>query len=278
MPTCETAPSAKTFVLGVGAQKAGTTWLHQYLSSYACADFGMHKEYHIWDAIFSELCAEFKVTPEMFVDTVADGLVANDASILRYAMQHFPAVYPAYFAHLLTGKKWLTGDITPAYACLDKDALLQVKQSIESAGMQVKAVFLMRDPFERCWSAIRMYKRMADLEGSDEECLARLYRSERFRFRTAYQETIGALECVFSPESIFYGFYESLFTAETLDRLSDFLGIPPNYAAIEQHFNASPKSEHCRPDLRLEVIRFYEDVYAFCRNRFPETKVLWHQP
>lgn len=273
-----TPPDTKTFLLGVGAQKAGTTWLHQYLCGYAGADFGMHKEYHVWDAVFSELCAEFRVTPEMLVQSTANGPVANEPSILRYAMQHFPGIYPAYFARLLSGDKWLTGDITPAYACLGKTALLQVKQAIESAGMQVKVVFLMRDPFERCWSAIRMYKQTADLEGSDEDCLARLYRSEHFQFRTMYQETIRALESVFRPDAIFYGFYESLFTEATLDRLSDFLGVPPNYAAIDQRFNTSPKFEHCRPDLRLDVIRFYEDVYAFCRTRFPETKTLWHQP
>lgn len=267
----------KTFVLGVGAQKAGTTWLHEYLNSYACADFGMHKEYHVWDAVFSELCTEFKVTPEMLITPVNAGSAACDPNVLRYAMQKFPGVYAGYFAHLVSGDTWLTGDITPAYACLPKDALLQVKRDIESAGLQVKVVFLMRDPFERCWSAIRMYKRTAALGGSDEDCLEQLYRSERFQFRTNYHETIEALESVFLPEAIFYGFYENLFTTPTLDRLSEFLDIPANYEVIEQRFNVSPKSEQCRPDLRQEVMHYYADVYAYCHKRFPETRELWCQ-
>lgn len=276
--TGSTLSKPKTFVLGVGAQKAGTTWLHEYLNSYACSDFGMHKEYHIWDAVFSELCTEFKVTPEMLVEPAGTELMASNPNVLRYAMQNFPGVYSGYFAHLVSGDKWLTGDITPAYACLKPDALLQIKEGIESAGLAVKVIFLMRDPFERCWSAIRMYKRTAALAGSDEDCLEQLYRSDRFRFRTNYHETIKALESVFPPDAIFYGFYENLFTKATVDRLSEFLGIPANYAVIDQRFNASPKSEPCRSDLRQELMHYYADVYAFCQKRFPETRELWRQP
>lgn len=275
--TGSTLSKPKTFVLGVGAQKAGTTWLHEYLNSYACSDFGMHKEYHIWDAAFSELCTEFKVTPEMLAEPTGTELLASNPNVLRYAMQNFPGVYSGYFAHLVSGDKWLTGDITPAYACLKRDALLQVKEEIESAGLAVKVVFLMRDPFERCWSAIRMYKRTAALAGSDEDCLEQLYRSDRFRFRTNYHETIEVLESVFPPDAIFYGFYENLFTKATVDRLSEFLGIPANYAVIDQRFNASPKSEPCRSDLRQELMHYYADVYAFCQKRFPETRELWRQ-
>lgn len=39
-----------TFVLGLGAQKAGSSWLHAQLNSRRDADFGFLKEYHIHDA------------------------------------------------------------------------------------------------------------------------------------------------------------------------------------------------------------------------------------
>lgn len=268
----------KTFVLGVGAQKAGTTWLYEYLRSFEFSSFGIHKEYHIWDAVFCSACSEFAVPAKNLVQDTAHGILAEDGNVLRYAMQRFPGLYEGYFSSLISSdNKWLTGDITPAYACLSPDALLQIKQRIESAGIAVKVFFLMRDPFERCWSAIRMYKRTTALDGSDEDCLEKLFRSDQFKFRTNYHQTIQALESVFSPETIFYGFYENLFTKETLARLSEFLGIPPNYAAIEQRFNESPKSEGCRRALRDDVIGFYSDVYAFCQQRFPETRELWHQ-
>ena len=41
----------KIFILGVGAQKGGTTWLHRQLNSNQNIDLGFRKEYHILDAI-----------------------------------------------------------------------------------------------------------------------------------------------------------------------------------------------------------------------------------
>ena len=39
------------FLLGIGAQKAGTTWLHAQLNRRRDADFGFLKEYHVHDAL-----------------------------------------------------------------------------------------------------------------------------------------------------------------------------------------------------------------------------------
>ena len=44
----------KRFILGVGAQKAGTTWLHHYLSQQPFSDFGFRKEYHVFYAVESK--------------------------------------------------------------------------------------------------------------------------------------------------------------------------------------------------------------------------------
>ena len=46
-----TAPSQRTFLLGLGAQKAGTAWMHRYLESSPQCDPGFRKEYHVWDAV-----------------------------------------------------------------------------------------------------------------------------------------------------------------------------------------------------------------------------------
>ena len=40
-----------TFVLGLGAQKAGSSWLHAQLNHRRDAEFGFLKEYHIHDAL-----------------------------------------------------------------------------------------------------------------------------------------------------------------------------------------------------------------------------------
>ncbi len=38
-------------MLGLGAQKAGTTWLSDYLRSSPQYDYGFRKEYHVLDVV-----------------------------------------------------------------------------------------------------------------------------------------------------------------------------------------------------------------------------------
>ena len=58
--------------------------------------------------------------------------------------------YFNYFKHLLSKPAIkLTGDITPSYSMLDSNAFADIKNGLESVGLRVKVVFLMRDPVER---------------------------------------------------------------------------------------------------------------------------------
>ena len=52
--------SDATFLLGVGAQKAGTSWLHDQLDRRKDADFGFLKEYHVFDALELEHFSSFR--------------------------------------------------------------------------------------------------------------------------------------------------------------------------------------------------------------------------
>ena len=47
------------FVLGVGSQKAGTSWLHKQLDNNKNFNMGFTKEYHIWDAKFLPISSKF---------------------------------------------------------------------------------------------------------------------------------------------------------------------------------------------------------------------------
>ena len=49
----------KNFILGVGCQKGGTTWLHQQLNKSKNTDMGFLKEYHVFDALYVPECQGF---------------------------------------------------------------------------------------------------------------------------------------------------------------------------------------------------------------------------
>ena len=54
-------PKRKTFILCLGHQRCGTTWLHEHLAQSDHFAGGGLKEYHIWDALDSEALQEHKL-------------------------------------------------------------------------------------------------------------------------------------------------------------------------------------------------------------------------
>jgi len=261
------------FILGCGAQKSGTSWLFEQLIESSIVNMGLTKEYHVWDAVFSDLGKEFIVH-----------LKKNESekSRLKRLMQTIPGVYETYFANLITSNIRYTGDITPAYAMLCSDDFLKIKLRLETAGFLVKVIFLMRDPCERNWSALRMLQRdqlQDGVEISDETLnswFVNTYTSPEMIARTKYNKTVTELYKSFDADQIYIGFFESLFTNSSVKKLSNFLNLDLSYVNLHVKINASKKI--CLdPLLRTSCREFYKDVYEFCAHKYPETKILWKE-
>ncbi|MCM2562216.1 sulfotransferase domain-containing protein [Lutimaribacter sp. EGI FJ00015] len=263
-----TDKNKRVFVLGVGAQKTGTSWLHAYISNDKRANMGFQKEYHIWDAVHSDLCKEFRIPHKE-----AEGL--NVSQYLRYCMQNIDGFYEGYFRSVLNGGAEITGDITPSYSVLDAEQLFELREKIIGIDAKIKVVFLMRDPVERCWSAVRMMKRQSPSQEDDEAWLRKHYASERFIFRTKYEVTCENLKQVFDKSELYFGFYENMFEDENIARISNFLTIDPKTGLKSKSVNVSPKSGEISPELQAEVRDFYADTYDYCFAQFPEIRPFW---
>ena len=251
----------KTFILGIGAQKSGTSWLHGYIAAHDAVDTGPTKEYHIWDALLMPGNSHFKVG-------FAEALLSRRKR-LRRSLQKNPDSYFDYFETLL-GKPGveITADITPAYSALGAATYSRIYGEFARRGIDCKVVFLMRDPFERCWSAVRMHrKRGRPIENIsmtlDEADVLRQYcRTEHAALRTRYDVTIGEI-------------YEELFDAERIEEISRFIGIPPRQEFSSRKFNVTEKGSDLPEDIVRSVVGEYSQVYEFCLQRFPQTASLW---
>ena len=96
------------FLLGVGAQKAGTTWLHAQLDRRRDADFGFLKEYHVHDAL---------TLPAAGFSNRRRPSWLKPRTWRRQRFLDRPERYYAYFAARLRRRGIrLTGDITPSTA------------------------------------------------------------------------------------------------------------------------------------------------------------------
>lgn len=261
-----------TFLLGVGAQKSGTTWLWNAINQQSFSNMGFTKEYHIWDARSSELGKQFKLNEQS---------LNTPQQKTRLEMQRSPQAYVKYFKSLVNEEKTLTGDITPAYAFLDENTFREIRELLEKAAFEIRVIFLMRDPIERIWSAERMRQRNS--LGSETPITNRRLR-ENFRnalkdpgsaARTNYKSTITTLENVFSKEQIHFEIYEDLFNEISMANLIAFLGYENDIAFdFERKFNSSNYSRisffH-----RKRAMKALKEQYEFCGDRFPKTLDLW---
>jgi hypothetical protein len=260
---------AGTFLLGVGCQKGGTAWLHRYLEASPQCDPGFRKEYHVWDAL-----------------DLPSGKLARERIEIqggqRAAFLHDPDLYFDYFSGLLDADGIrLTADITPGYAGLPADRLTMIHDAFVSRGVRPAAVYLVRDPVERIWSAARMdMRRRGDEAPEDPETrVGHMYKHPMYADRTRYDLTMAAIEAAFSREDVFYGFYERLFSLETLAPLCEFLGIDFHEPDTGRQVNVSPKSEDAAlaEDTRRTIARHFAPVYEAVQQRFPDLDLaaLW---
>lgn len=289
----------KTFLFGAGAQKTGTTWLYQYLKRNRSCAMSDIKEFSIFNAVYQPdqagavTAGKLRRLAGMLEERTAladagtphkDGQPFLDL-LDNLAIEFDPSRYPDYFDRLLAAKpgSHLTGDITPFYCALSAENYRAIRLQLENAGYDVKVVFLMRDPVERCYSAIRMGERNRAAEAGKSKVRPV---HERFAMqavqpwcevRTRYELTVPALESAFGKDRLFFGFYESFISDTEVRRLCDFLEIPFKEPNVEHKANASPRVGEPSAEDIAKVRDFYAETYRFCEERFGEGMIrsLW---
>ena len=264
--------SDATFLLGVGAQKAGTSWLHDQLHRRSDADFGFLKEYHIFDALELERFANFRPkrpTPLKWRTWRRARFIAR------------PERYFDYFASRLKPPQIrLTGDITPSYAGLSAQSFKRIKDSFKERGVQMRAVFIMRDPVERFLSQQRMQLRKKDLLRPEHEIehlsKASLQLLKRESPRSDYPATLDALRTGLAASDVFIGLYETLFTAEDHFALCRCLCIPEQIPELSHRVNASEATTAVPTEVLRRLGRHFTPLVTAVQERCPDLGVEQH--
>jgi Sulfotransferase family len=275
---------AKTFLLGTGAQKSGTTWLYHYLKASPQFVSGYRKEYHVFDALDVEGQAHRRTraldAARAAQERHGDGSPRTAQAMHLASMYADLDVYFDYFAGLLDSRTdaRLTADVTPAYAMLSAERMTQIKQAFASRGVRTVSVFLMRDPVDRIVSHIRMQVREKPQRWNKpvHEVLLDRYAHRENVQRTSYHLTLAELDRAFDPSEVLIGFYEDLFSESRIREICDLVGVDFHPPMLDERQNASPPAQVPEELLRT-VAGHYREVYEAVAARFPDLdlEALW---
>lgn len=294
--TWPTWPQDTTLFFGMGAMKSGTTWLHDYLRKNSDVHFTPVKEVHYWDVMQNPSDRHhLRAKASQLIETSTGLLESNISEIPSRLEQIYRALstlemyansdakhleYRNYLLKNFKGQK-AVGDLTPSYCTLDKQTLVEMS----SLAPKVKFIFIMRDPIERLWSAIRM--RASQLTSNHDELpsqcgkiVAELQgKPDHFMLtRSDYKRTITALDSAIEPENIAYVFYEKLFTNDTLRMLCTFLGI--RFKKLQGPTKVIRKGDGVElSDPNKKILHgLINEQYAYLEQRFGrEIPSSWHR-
>ena len=267
----------KTFILGVGAQKSGTSWLHHYLLHHPSVKMSAIKEVHFWDQKFrGDLCHSFK---EQFQNNLRSavsreenfqtslGLDEISYWVDMVRMGHQDRAYFEYFDRLAIGEQSHIGEITPSYSLIRKEGWEEIKKNFLSQDIQLKIVFLMRNPVERYYSALRMFEQKQLISSATQSFLAELDNPQHIE-RTRYDLTIESLLSVFGKDEIYFGFYETMFNSGTIENLCHFLDLAYIPAKFDEKVNASSSTRSLSPHEIAQALNRFSVTYEYCQEFF----------
>ena len=204
----------KCLLIGIGAQKAGTSWVAQYFAKHPQVYMAPLKELHYFDARFApQQSTRFELDLIRRLSAVASEVrTAADLKRRRsplsdltdrVSMIFHDQMYREFFERRIRNERVFC-EITPAYSILGADAY----QSMARAHDRVRFVFIMRDPVDRLWSALKFDS--IRRPGAAARNYRAAFDDPEFALRSDYGRTIAELEKVVSREDILYLFYEPL--------------------------------------------------------------------
>lgn len=284
--------SAPTFLICVGATKAGTSWLYEHLAGHPDCHLRRVKELHYFDAPESGLSrmqhrsntAEIaRLTARVALMEAGQGAHQRrriaDMQACNTLLAEGACDLAAYRNYLTEGisTQRVVADITPSYALLPVAGL----RRIAAAAADVRILYLLRDPVARLWSHVRMLAAREAQPGQDVAALAtaRLDRALAgddlyFGGRGDYRACLERMRGVFVPRRFLTMFTEDLLTLPGLARLWGFLGIGPGRAALDQrvHAGVAVALDRDRLDRARAALR---DQYDYVAKAFATLPSAW---
>lgn len=220
--------------LGIGAQKAGTSWLHEQLRKHPEIWSPPVKELHYFDHAYVELVRGW---------TTAHIKKGSGAALEHYMTltKNYDWSYVKYLANLastdLFTEKWylrcfdrpqakgkICGEITPEYCSLPEEGIDYLLGLLPG----VRIIYIIRDPIERAASQLRMNIERRSTEIKEEKLLEMCEETD-IEHRGDYATYVPRWKAKVEPKNLLIVPYGRIRTApmELLRQVEAFIGLKP---------------------------------------------------
>lgn len=196
--------------IGIGAQKAGTTWLYDMLAQNPSIWLPPLKEVHFFDYLDAPPARREKRRAHIAkvagrlergkVEKGSEGDAADKAAFLRnLAGDHLltPEWYASIFDHPAARGR-LTGEITPAYLELDEEPM----QTLSAILPKTKFVLVIREPQARTLSQLKMAVARSKGEPGGRKDWAFFLNKIRSNVRGDYRSSIPMWQKFVGPDRL----------------------------------------------------------------------------
>lgn len=251
--------------LGIGAQKAGTTWIHDQLNAHPDVWVPPTKELHYFDSacpnealLGVEPYPHAGLRPKLRAFRNRPG-PSTLRWLRRFARHDGTAIwYRGLFADT---KAPVSGEITPAYSTLDERGVRFARQVLR-AGCRVFLV--VRHPTDRTWSSFKMYYRWLDrpLDSVSPETAVKFASDARNRLRTDYPRMVRSWRRQFNDDFRVFLFDDLLESSTAfLDAICRFLGLTPldPDEVSGGRSNADPSDRSMPREIRAALDEYFHD-------------------
>ena len=272
--------------LGVGAQKAGTTWLHTNLKDHPGIWMAPIKEIHYFDEpspgrlimrAFAGSQPRRKARMRRQLRMEGRQLRKLTRARLMWWLRFvFQRRSDQWYRGLFSpGPGQIAGEVTPEYAPLEERVVARIHALMPRA----RIIYLLRNPIHRAWSQAAMRFSRYGHQGlhtiGDKEIEAFLGKGAVSR-HSDYVKNLMIWERFYPPPQIFVGFYEELVRdpRALLREIYQFLGVDSSDRFIPEtvHIRQNARQYPPIPDHIAHSLahRFYEGIEQ-AHERFANT-------
>ncbi len=267
-----------TYFVGIGAQKAGTTWLSEYFYSHPDVYMSPYKEMHYFDSKLLWRNASdnwrlwlrrrqidlTKYGPENSLQTFQQSEAAQKL-YLQTCMRSDKAYRE--FLDLGAEGKSAAGEITPNYTDLNAKGFAYIDKCLPGC----KFILLMRNPVERFRSQLSMDRNKGMHRLYRTANVSRASRHILYKYRGNYKRTIEEVEKAVGPDRLLISFYESLFDPGMVQQEVSKICAHINVRYIQPNINLRPKEtkkkQQFSGDDREFLVKFHAESYRYLYER-----------